>query len=274
MMEIKKIEVDKDSIREIARFLSESFPKTDRFTEEFVCWQYAENPLGAMEGFNAWGGDRIISHFAGLPIEMNLWGSKRRGLLCINVSTKKEHRGKMLFSQLGQKTVEYASEEGYDFLIAVPNGNSSHAFLKYFGFYRISQLDVKVGIGANIYREKVFNCFKTWDDEQWKWRLRSPINKYYYKKDRIYSPISFFAKTISEAESLENLRMNISNKMGIRPLNLYIGLGADTAKGIYLNMPSFIKRSPFNLVFKDLRGDIPKIEKEDIFLQLIDLDTI
>lgn len=276
MEEIKKIETDDKSLIEISRFLSESFPHNSKFTKEFVTWQYTQNPLGAMQGFNAWDNEEIISHFAGLPIEMILWGKKYKGLLCINVSTNIHHRGKKLFSKLAQRTVEYATDNGYDFMIAVPNANSTPGFLKYFGFYLISPLTVKVGFGKNIFEEySQFNCYKSWDDAQWQWRLQNPANNYAYDSQGIVStPISFFSKTIATAKLPEMVKENYTKKTHLRALNLYIGLGADTSKGVYFDIPSFINRPPFNLVFKDLTGKLPVIKKEDIFIQLIDLDTI
>ncbi|NDW17357.1 GNAT family N-acetyltransferase [Dysgonomonas sp. 216] len=272
---IKKIETDEDSLIEITRFLKETFPKNEKFTLDFIRWQYAENPLGAMEGFNAWDNGRIVSHFAALPIELNLFGAKRKGLLCINVSTNINYRGKKLFTVLGEKTAEYAAENGFDFMIAVPNANSSHGFLKYFGFYLISPLTVKLGFGKNIYKKTDFNCYKTWDEAQWNWRLKNPANKYCYDAAGIVkTPISFFAQTLSKAQLSDVISKSVSESIGLRPLNLYIGLGADTSGGFYFNMPSFVKRPPFNLVFKDLTGNIPQINKDDIFIQLIDLDTV
>jgi len=272
---VKRIAIDDKSLKEITRFLKETFPKNEKFSIDFIRWQYAENPLGQMEGFNAWDGDRIVSHFAGLPLEMSLFGKKRKGLLCINVSTNANYRGKKLFTTVGEKTIEYAKENGFDFMIALPNANSTHAFLKYFGFYLISPLTVKVGFGKNIYSDNVHKCFRTWDDAQWEWRLNNPTNKYSYgKKSIISTPISFFAKTLSKADLSENIINSKFQNIGVRPLNLYIGLGANTSKGIYFNIPSFVKRPPFNLVFKDLTGEIPVIKKKDIFFQPIDLDTI
>lgn len=272
---IKKLDTDVSSLNEITRFLQESFPKNKKFTPDFVKWQYSQNPLGAMEGFNAWDEGKIVSHFAGLPIEMSFYGETKKGLLCINVSTKTEYQGKKLFTQLGQKTIDLATEKGYDFMIAVPNSNSTHAFLKYFGFYLISPLSVKLGVGKNIFSEVQAECFKTWSNDQWEWRLSNPANTYRYdKKGFMLSPITFFAESISQAPPFDNSIAKFSSKRGYTPLKLYIGLGAKTSKGIYLNFPAFIKRPPFNLVFKDLTGKIPNIKKEDIFLQLIDLDTI
>lgn len=272
--EIKKIEVDEESLLEVKRFLNQVFPKNKKFTLDFIRWQYAQNPLGVMEGFNAWDKGWIVSHFAALPISMIIHGKARKGLLCINVSTDERYQGKKLFTTLGQRTIEKAKSDGYDFMIAVPNANSSHAFLKYFGFYLVSPLTVKVGFGKDIFVEKDFVCYKLWDDAQWNWRLANPTNKYSFEKNIIYSPISFFAKTISSARTLNVNKKNNLTKIGFRPLNLYIGLGADLSKGVFFNIPSFVKRPPFNLVFRDFTEEISQIGKDDIFLQLIDLDTI
>ncbi|NDV67432.1 GNAT family N-acetyltransferase [Dysgonomonas sp. 25] len=271
---LKEITVDEESLKEITAFLQESFPKNKKFTLDFVRWQYTQNPLGQMRGYNAYDNGKIISHFAGLPIDMNLFGKERKGLLCINVSTNENYRGKKLFTLLGEKTIEYAQANGYDFMIAVPNANSSHAFLKYFGFYLISPLTVKLGVGKNIYSDKAFNCYKTWDENQMHWRLQNPDNKYHFTRKFISTPISYFFKTLSKNPLPDAVAHIASSGIGFRPYNLYIGLGAETKKGWYINIPSFVKRPPFNLVFRDLTGEIPAIKKEDIFLQLIDLDTI
>lgn len=272
---IKLIDTNEDSLIEISKFLSESFPKSEKFTPEFIKWQYADNPLGKMVGFNVWDNNRIVSHFAGLPISMSIFGEKLKGLLCINVATNINYRGKKLFTIAGEKTIEYAKENGFDFMIAVPNANSTHGFLRYFDFDLISPLSAKVGFGKNIFSNKTFNCYKIWDEAQWQWRLSSPANNYYSDSRGILStPIIRVAKSISKTKLSNESKKLLSNKIGFSPLNLYVGLGADISKGLYFDIPSFVKRPPFNLVFKDLRGNIPPIKKEDVFLQLIDLDTI
>ena len=272
---VRKIDISEKSLIEITRFLQETFPTNKKFSLDFIRWQYAKNPLGSMVAFNAYDKDKVISHFAGLPIAMSLFGKAYKGLLCINVSTNENYRGKRLFTILGEKTIQYAKDNDFDFMIAVPNANSTHGFLKYFGFDLIAPLSVKLGTGNNIYTDKKPNCYKLWDEAQWEWRLKNPTNKYLYNRKGIIStPVAYFFKTISQGRVPESLYDATSRSIGFRPFNLYIGLGADTSKGLYLNMPSFIKRPPFNLVFKDLKGGIPKINKEDMFLQLIDLDTI
>ena len=56
--------------------------------------------------------------------------------------------------------------------------------------------------------------------------------------------------------------------------NIYVGLGVEKKGGIYFNLPKFVKRSPFNLIFKDLTaGQLPEITKDNIFFQLLDYDV-
>ena len=62
------------------------------------------------------------------------------------------------------------------------------------------------------------------------------------------------------------------NKISLKPI-LYVGLGAKP-KGIFINVPKFIRPSPFNLIFMDLtEGKLPKVTKENIFFQLFDFDV-
>ena len=60
----------------------------------------------------------------------------------------------------------------------------------------------------------------------------------------------------------------------LKSFNLYVGLGLEHKSGLYFNMPKFIKHSPFNLIFKDMSdGELPTINKDNIFFQLIDYDV-
>ena len=60
----------------------------------------------------------------------------------------------------------------------------------------------------------------------------------------------------------------------LRPFNLYVGLGSDAKKRGYFTVPSFIKHSPFHLIFMDLTGGkLPKMTKDNVFFQLMDFDV-
>lgn len=271
-LRIEPLKTDDDSLQELSVFLSKVFPKATKFNLPFLKWQYASCPDGNMIGANAYDGDKLVSHFAALPLKMSIGGKVYKGAASINVSTDSEYRGKMLFTKLGNATIEYAKQNGFDFMIAVPNANSSHAFLKYFGFDLISPLTVKIGFGIPNLKGEKATTYKVWNNDLLNWRLQNPTNKYSADDKYIYSPISFFAKTVNRQTIKPNSKY--LNNIGFRPLNLFIGLGASFDGKMYFDIPKFIKRPPFNLVFKDFTGKIQTPKKEDLFLQLIDLDTI
>lgn len=267
---IKQVAVDNKTITEITTLLNLCFPKSvDIETKEYIKWEYEENPEGHVVGFNAYSGTILAGHYATIPIIMMINGQKRRGLLSLNTATHPEHRGKGLFVKLAQQTYDYAKENGYDYVIGVANANSTHGFIKYLGFDLICPLTFRVGFGLNINNDKAFTYKRFWDSSLLKWRMACPSYKYFKSGESIVSPILYGAKKIVKLDTASQLR-----RLWLRPLNLYVGLGADLKKGYYFRLPRFIKHSPFNLIFKDLTGGkLPKITEENIWFELIDFDV-
>lgn len=269
---IEKVKVDDESLLVIADVLKKTFPDSTKFSLEYLRWQYADNPIGEIVGYNAFYGDILAAHYVTMPIVIVIYGKKRKGLLSLNTATLPEHRGKRLFPILAEKTFEYAKENGYEYITGVANANSTKGFLKNLGFYLIAPLDIKFGFGNNIYSNTDLTCYKDWDEESIKWRMNNPEKKYYCKNNIITSPIGPLG--VKGIVGKVDNDLGIKKKLKLRPINLYVGLGADLSKGLYFKIPSFIKHSPFNLIFKDLTGEIPHIKKEDVFFQLMDFDVI
>lgn len=269
---IEKVNVDESSLREILRLLHLVFNnRIDKFSFEYLKWQYADNPVGPIVGFNAFLGDLLAAHYVTMPIYMNVDGKKTLGVLSLNTATHPEHRGKRLFTILAEKTYEYAAENGYKFVIGVANANSTHGFIKHLGFKLVGPLNFKVGVGQNLYQRKGFTFTSCWDKETIEWRLKNPSMEYYKNGEMIVSPIKpGFKKLVYHDQSgLVSL-----NKLRCRPFNLYIGFGADLSKGIYCGIPKFIDHSPFNLIFRDLTGGaLPEVTKDNILFELIDFDV-
>ena len=132
---VQQVCVDEKSLVEIKDLLTVTFPKTDKFTLSYLRWQYKENPLGHIVGFNAYWGSELAAHYVTMPIDMCLFGEKKRGLLSLNTATHPKHQGKRLFTILAEKTFSWAKEHGYEYVIGVANANSTHGFLKHLGFY-------------------------------------------------------------------------------------------------------------------------------------------
>lgn len=269
---IEKVKVDDDSLLEIQHFLHLVFNnRVDKFSFEFLKWQYAENPVGVIVGFNAYWDKVLAAHYVTMPIYMKIGGNKTLGLLSLNTATHPEHRGKKLFTILAEKTFQYAGKNGYKFVIGVANANSTHGFIKHLGFKLIGPLDFKVGIGQNMYSRTDFTFTRYWDKEIMSWRLKNPSMEYFKNGDMIVSPIKpgFKKLVYNDKGGLVSLK-----KLHCRPFNLYIGFGAELNNGIYCGVPKFIERSPFNLIFKDLTdGSLPEVTKDNILFELIDFDV-
>lgn len=273
---IKYGEYDAAVFEKVVGLFRHSFPNSNKFTKEYLIWQYLDNPNGTVVSYNAWTpeGD-LVAHYAAIPIKMVIGGYEEQGLLSLNTATHPEHQGRGLFVRLASATYEYAKENGYKFVIGVANGNSTHGFLKRLGFELIAPLDVKVGWG-NAYANGVtdgVNHIK-YDRETLLWRLRCPQYTYTAKAGTIYGNIDkpFFHTSVAKIpEGINPAELGLKKTFDI--FNLYVGIGAKLG-GCYFTLPKIVKRSPFNLIFKDLtNGELPRITKDNIFFQLLDYDV-
>lgn len=244
--------------------------------ESFIFW-YKNNPCGNVLSVNAFDGDKMVAHYACIPIEMNIAGRVVKGIHSMATVTHPDYRGRGLFRSLAQQTYEIAQQEGYEFVSGVANANSFPGFIKYLGFYLIDRLDVKWGWGKVINTSSDKICYGNWGIERLNWRMRKSED-YSKQSNCIYGihGIKVGVKTVLCSFNKETIdSVDIKTSLNIlRPFNLYIGLGADLSKGHYFNFPKFVKHSPFNLIFKDLTGGkLPILSNKDIFFQLIDFDV-
>lgn len=264
------------ALKQLVGLMNASFPDCE-FKEDYYGWQYMDNPLGKVVSYNAYAEDGELSaHYAAIPIKMLLEGKEEIGLLSLNTATHPAHQGKRLFTKLANLTYKKAAELGYKFVIGVANANSTHGFLKHLNFYLVAPLEFKVGMGdifkyANsVEKNKVY-----YDESILKWRLGNPEFKYSYRGHSIYGERKepfFHACVASLPVTVDKETMGLRKAFDI--FNIYVGLGLDKKGGIYFNLPKFIKRSPFNLIFRDLtEGSLPKITKDNIFFQLLDYDV-
>ncbi len=274
---IEQMSATDKSIAEVKELLHITFPnRAEKFSNEYLKWQYADNPRGEVIAFNAYDKEGVLAaHYAVIPVEMLIDGKVTKGVLSLNTATHPNHRGKRLFTILAERTYSRAQEMGRKFVIGVANANSTHGFLKNLGFYLIAPLEVKVGVGSPFMTssyDKKNHIF--YDEEAMRWRLRCPYFSYSYKGDTIYGkidkPLFHTAVTvIPDGLSIDQFGLKTTSA----PLNLYVGFG-DSVSKYYFKLPRFIKRSPFNLIFKDMsNGELPQMTTENIVFHLLDFDV-
>lgn len=251
------------------------------FTSKGFKHWYIDNPNGHVVSFNAMAGDIMAAHYALVPVRMSIAGRVSLGLLSMATVTHPDHRGKGLFKTLAKASYEYAAQNGFEFVIGVANANSYPGFVKYFDFTDIGMLEVLFGFGSDIKPsgDKVYKMF--WSEEALKWRLFRPNystdgNNVYGTKGVWKFNEAPFVKTflgVVDNERLNRLKLGKVKKF-VRPLNLYVGMGSNAKEIGYFGVPKFIKHSPFHLIFLDLTGgNLPTINKDNIFFQLMDFDV-
>lgn len=239
-------------------------------TEGFRHW-YVENPCGRAISFNAFDGDKMVAHYVCIIKQMLIDGRVVNGINSMATVTHPDYRGRGLFKTLAKMTYDYARDNGYEFVIGVANANSFPGFMKYFPFQFVGQLELKVGLGNHIKpeKDKLFSGY--WTGESLKWRCR----KYYtHAGDTIIGTHGKFARTLVGCFEEELITRASLSKSGfsLKP-SLYIGLGG-SPEGLFVQMPKFVKHSPFNLIFMDLTdGKLPKMTKDNVFFQLFDFDV-
>lgn len=238
--------------------------------ESFRHW-YVENPCGRAISFNAFDGDKMVAHYVCIAKQMLIDGRVANGILSMATVTHPDYRGRGLFKTLAKMTYDCARDNGYEFVIGVANANSFPGFMKYFPFQFVGQLDFKVGYGNHIKtnNNKLYSGY--WTDETIKWRCRKT---YKQSSDTIIGGHGRYSRTLVGYFDEQMISKANLPKAGvsIKP-SLYIGLGG-TPKGVFMDMPKFIERSPFNLIFMDLtNGKLPKMTKDNVLFQLFDFDV-
>lgn len=70
---IEQVKVDEASLQEILQLMCLAFEgHAEKFNLEYMRWQYADNPVGPIVGFNAYMGVELAAHYVTMPIYMNI----------------------------------------------------------------------------------------------------------------------------------------------------------------------------------------------------------
>ena len=281
--DVRPIDLSDKGIAEAAKLLNTVFPWAKWLTYGYLQWGYNRNPVGPEVGFNAYCNGELAAHYVAQPIEVKLFGEATRGLLSTNTATHPEHRRKNLFTTLAEKTYEAAWEQGYEFIVGVANAHSTPGFLGRLGFQLVSPLETKIGVGP-IIRQTArgdLEFERTWSKELLRWRTANPAQQYLVKKKRhvcvIEGPTGKFGIQAILGEfpmDMLDLVPVASGKRTYNPLKLWIGIDDSIrwSRSLFFNIPSRLRPSPLNFIFKDLTGNNRKLAPDTVKFQLIDFD--
>ena len=236
-------EVSRSSIRDYAELLSSSFVGFQP-TVEYLDWLYFENPRGKVKGFDAFNGDKLVAHYACIPIK--IYGYNHDSLLSLNTATHPNYQGRGLFSTLAAKTFESVSSSHAN-VIGVANAKSIGGFIKYLGFEVLGNLELRLGpLARNVDGSRVYS------KDELIWRVSCPGRTLTVSNLGMNSSlISVRAKKL-----VPKLKAIVTEFPLCDNVNIKSGLGLtlDWRRGInpVIKLPKFLKPSPLVLIFKPL----------------------
>lgn len=241
-MNVLKISVD--NVAHQQALLNMCFPKS-KITVEYLDWLYFSNPLGGVQGFDAFDGDKLVSHYACIPTRVG----NALGLLSLNTATHPDYRSKGIYRKLAKLTYESVTQD-FNFVIGVANNQSKEAFKKYLGFNELGRLNLRFG---ELHRPS--SGARIWSESEIKWRVNSPRQKFVIKKiDDLTSQIEVRPKNlpfkIKALVPIQNNTVSLSHQIH----KSQYGFTVDWIRNYQpkIELPEKLKPSPLVLIYQSL----------------------
>ena len=64
MFETRALDLSPSGLKEIKGFLKFVFPQSSHYSQDYIHWQYVQNPNGQAVGASVFDGEKIIAHYA------------------------------------------------------------------------------------------------------------------------------------------------------------------------------------------------------------------
>ncbi|MEM8562433.1 MAG: GNAT family N-acetyltransferase [Pseudomonadota bacterium] len=282
-MKLEPIATDEQSLTACAKLLSAAFPGDHHHTAAYLNWLYCENPVGMVVGFNAWERDKIVGHYAALPVELYLDGYPTRGLLALHTAIHPDFRNTGIIYSLAKKTCNAAREQDFACIYAVANAASTPIFTKAMGFQLVQQLSASLGIAAIRPNWRIANngnrFRRRWRSDTMRWRSNNPVNRTQILPCGDHG-MAFYASTHIpgiRAYGLlqpEDHAPATGNRIG-GVIRLFLGVMPEASCTwlTYFKIPERLKPSPLNLIYLPLNNSIPQVlAANEVILGIQDFD--
>jgi len=238
--------------------------KNDKFSLNYLKWQYLKNPFGRVISYNAFYQDKLVAHYAVIPQRSH---DDKIYCLSVNTATSPDHLRKGLFTILAEKTYALAKQKGFEHIVGVANENSIHSFIKKLYFTDIG--NVAVEFASSL---KSMHKFSK-DLNTIKYRLENPNEKFlvfYSKKENVsYVFTKQYAQYVylgclGNALTLVNQNVSFLNN---RPRIFLLPKYGIHSVGI--KIPTFLMPSPWHVIYRNLSNN----ENSSLKITGFDMDT-
>ena len=277
--ECRTLDLSAAGLDAVSRLLRTTFPQATHLTPSYLHWLYDQNPAGRALGWNACLDGELVGHYVLIPLFARLFGTEASGAHSLNGAVHPDHQGRRLYARLGELSHASAREAGLQFLIGVPNANSTHVFVRTFGFQLVGRLQARLGSGpiARDPAEHAVDYARLWDQRNVRWRLANPSARYSLR-------VRDGRGEVRAASGRPGIRALLGfvdpafapPGLGPPPPGLDLFIGADPAlrwsRSLYVNLPMRLRPAPLNFVFKDLTGRDRRIDPGRLRYAALDFD--
>ncbi len=257
-----------------------SFPGAAHFGADYLRWLYFENPTGAVVGVDAWVEGRLAATYVTIPARLRVDGQVTKGLLSLNTATDPDFQGKGLFTRLANAVFERATSEGFSCVYGIANANSTPGFTRKLGFDLVEPLRAAVGLGHGYCADltaahQESRLAREWNQEELAWRLRNPANR--VRAHCVADSITEFRARTSYPVLEATAALPGSLAPARRPhLTPAVYIGAVPARfarrGAFVDIPSKLRPSPLNLIFRALTGTT-RVGRGEATITFLDFDA-
>ncbi|MFC1978086.1 GNAT family N-acetyltransferase [Chloroflexota bacterium] len=112
-------------------------------------WKFTENPFGKAVIKLLFDGNKLIGHYALIPMEVDVKDETVKAMLSINSMTHPNYRYQGIFTYLAKEAYRTCEELGVKFVYGFPNNNSYEPFINklgWKGFGKMSSLEKDLGV--------------------------------------------------------------------------------------------------------------------------------
>lgn len=113
----------------------------------FWNWRFIENPFGKGIIKLLFDNDKLIGHYAVVPMNVQLQGELLKAVFSMTTMTHPEYSGQGIFTYLSEATYKLCQQRGFHFVYGFPNKNSYYGFthkLKWNDLGKITTLEKKI----------------------------------------------------------------------------------------------------------------------------------
>lgn len=142
----RPIDYTAEYLEEMLAMVKENYGDVDIANEDFLKWQYFDNPAGraiiklAYDEAN----NEIAGQHIAIPLMFKLFDQQVTCVYSLDILTREKYRGQKIFKDLTSIAYKEANNLKHSFVVIFPNENSRPGFLKYFDFKSVCRFPVLV----------------------------------------------------------------------------------------------------------------------------------